>query len=108
MNTTDREKAFPNVSTQEAGKGQELLGQELLGQELLQRVERASPPVPPSLPRAALRVAEDRESYRQEREILERRSVLRGLILLVVLILVFAVLHGGAGRQFPPGWWRQW
>ena len=68
----------------------------------------AGPPVAPSLSRAELRAAQDQATYRQRREVLERRSVLRGLILLAVLIVLFAVMHGGAGRAFPSGWWRQW
>lgn len=69
---------------------------------------RAGSPVPAPLSKRALRATKEQNAFKQEREILERHSVLRGLILLAVLILLFAVLHGGASRGFPSGWWRQW
>ena len=69
---------------------------------------RAGTPVAPALSRAMQRAAIAQQVRRQEGEGTERRSVLRGLILLAVLILLFALLFGGTSRVFPPGWWRQW
>lgn len=77
------------------------------GQRTAAEVKPAGRPVPPSLSRAALRAEGERKEYGRGRELLERRSVMRGLILLAILIIVFALLRGGAGRAFPPGWWRQ-
>jgi len=38
----------------------------------------------------------------------ERRRQVRGLLLLAVAALVFAVLRAGVHRVFTPGWWRLW
>jgi hypothetical protein len=43
-----------------------------------------------------------------ERERLERRRQVRGLFLLAVLAVVFAVWRAGVGHVFSPGWWRLW
>jgi hypothetical protein len=32
----------------------------------------------------------------------------RGLILLALAALLFAVVWAGVGRVFTPGWWRLW
>ncbi len=34
--------------------------------------------------------------------------MLRGLILLAIFALLFALFHSGFGRAFPDGWWRRW
>lgn len=39
---------------------------------------------------------------------LQRRSQVRGLLLLAVAALLFAVLRAGVTRAFNPGWWRLW
>lgn len=70
--------------------------------------QRAKPPVPPPLSREAARAEEERGIYRREREGVERRSVLRGLILLAAIVVLFTLWHGGAGRAFPAGWWQRW
>ncbi len=64
--------------------------------------------MPPPLPRRVLQDAQEQQVYVREREGLERRSALRGLVLLAVIAVLFALLHGGASRAFPAGWWRQW
>ncbi len=69
---------------------------------------RASLPRPPALPAAVLESQAERLIYRQSREALERRSMLRGLILLAMLALIIGIAHAGWGRAFPSGWWRQW
>lgn len=38
----------------------------------------------------------------------ERRSQVRGLVLLAFLALAFAILRAGTGHAFGPGWWRLW
>jgi hypothetical protein len=63
----------------------------------------------PELPPPAPLFDEEREEqrrYRAERERAERRSVVRGLILLAVLVLVGSMVHAGWGRVFVHGWWR--
>ncbi len=69
-------------------------------------VYRASPPRPPELTAALKRQLEAHESYRREREQVERRSVVRGLILLALLTLSGSILRAGLGRVFVHGWWR--
>lgn len=73
-----------------------------------QATKRSGRSRPPSLSGADLHAAEKQAIYRREREVLERGSVLRGLILLAILVVLFAVVHGEASRVFPAGWWRQW
>jgi hypothetical protein len=38
----------------------------------------------------------------------ERVRQVRGLVLLALAALLFAVLRAGVGRVFTPGWWRLW
>jgi hypothetical protein len=38
----------------------------------------------------------------------ERVRQVRGLVLLALTALLFAVLRAGVGRVFTPGWWRLW
>lgn len=38
----------------------------------------------------------------------QRRSQVRGLLLLAVAALLFAILRAGVTRAFNPGWWRLW
>ena len=52
------------------------------------------------------REREEFESYRLERERIERRSGVRGLILLAVVVLVGSVARAGLDRVFVQGWWR--
>lgn len=68
----------------------------------------AGPAEPPPLSRPALGAAEEQRAYVREREMFERRSMLRGLILLALLVIVFAVVHNGWQHALPDGWWRQW
>jgi hypothetical protein len=42
--------------------------------------------------------------YRKEREEIERRSMVRGLILLAVLALVGSIAHAGLDRVFVHVW----
>ena len=69
---------------------------------------QASPPRPPGLSGT---VATKEDAYQAElkkRENHERRSMFRGLILLAILVLLFAVVRAGMGRAFPSGWWHRW
>ncbi len=67
---------------------------------------RAQPPqIPESTPELLLaREAHAERVSRGER--LERRSVIRGLLLLALLILAVSAARAGLGRIFPPNWWR--
>jgi len=38
----------------------------------------------------------------------QRRSQVRGLLVLALAALLFAVLRAGATRAFNHGWWRLW
>jgi len=63
------------------------------------------PPQPmPALERARV----ERQEHRSKREVLERRSVVRGLIVLAMVALVVSVARAGLDRVFVHGWWRQW
>lgn len=63
----------------------------------------------PLQPTAAMdKARRERKTYLEQREGKERRSVLRGLILLAVLVLVFSLVRAGTERVFYAGWWRQW
>jgi hypothetical protein len=46
------------------------------------------------------------QRYRNDRETTERRSVVRGLILLAIVLLVASVTRAGLDRVFVHGWWR--
>lgn len=41
-------------------------------------------------------------------EQLERRRQIRGLLLLAVAAIVFAIYRAGVHNVFTPGWWRLW
>jgi hypothetical protein len=55
----------------------------------------------PLAPRAAAT-----ESDNAER--LERRRQIRGLLLLAIAAIVFAILRAGVHRVFTVDWWRLW
>jgi hypothetical protein len=38
----------------------------------------------------------------------ERRRQIRGLLLLALAAILFAILRAGPHRVFTPGWWRLW
>lgn len=68
--------------------------------------ERAEPPRIPAPTRTLERAEAERADYLQERERLESRSVVRGLILLAILVLLASMVRAGLGRVFVHGWWR--
>jgi hypothetical protein len=70
------------------------------------REHRAAAPELPQPTHLFEQQREEFERYREERERIERRSVVRGLILLAMLVLVGSMLHAGLGRVFVHGWWR--
>jgi hypothetical protein len=41
-------------------------------------------------------------------EQIERRRQVRGLLLLALAAIVFAILRSGVRRVFTVGWWRLW
>ena len=69
---------------------------------------RAQPPRPPERTPAVVKAQKERAEFLREREGLEHRSLLRGLILLALLVLAISLFRAGADRLFYAGWWRQW
>jgi hypothetical protein len=41
-------------------------------------------------------------------EQIERRRQVRGLLLLALAAIIFAILRAGVHRVFTVGWWRLW
>jgi hypothetical protein len=68
---------------------------------------RAEPPRGPVASPAQQREIE-RMDTRDARLRLERRSLLRGLLLIAVLVLLASLMRAEPGRLFVHGWWRQW
>ncbi len=69
---------------------------------------RAAPPRPPAPTRELERQRAAQREYRMEREQVERRSLMRGLVLLALLALLVSMARAGLDRVFVHGWWRQW
>ncbi|QMV19363.1 hypothetical protein GOB94_12230 [Granulicella sp. 5B5] len=69
---------------------------------------RAGAPQAPPATRALERARVEQAAYRAERARLERRSMVRGLVLLALLVLVVSMLRAGVHNVFLPGWWRHW
>ena len=67
---------------------------------------RAASPQLPALTPACKRNRKEFARYRADREKAERRSVVRGLILLAVVVLVGSAARAGIDRVFVHGWWR--
>ncbi len=67
---------------------------------------RAASPQRPALTPAFERERKEFARYRAHREKIERRSVVRGLILLAVVVLVGSMLRAGLDRVFVHGWWH--
>jgi len=67
---------------------------------------RAASPQLPALSPAVARDRREFERYRHDREKKERRSVVRGLILLAVFVLVGSMARAGLDRVFVQGWWH--
>jgi hypothetical protein len=75
------------------------------GSELVDEQRAASPRLPALTP-AFERDRREFARYRNERERTERRSVVRGLILLAIVLLVGSMARAGLDRVFVHGWWR--
>ncbi len=71
-------------------------------------VRPAQPPAIPEPTAALLQARAEADAHRQQREALERRSLVRGLLLLAAVVLVLSIARAGLDRVFVPGWWRQW
>jgi hypothetical protein len=69
---------------------------------------RAEPPRPPSPSASIQQRRADHKKYLGEREVVERSSVLRGLLLLALVVLFLAFWRAGRARAFYHGWWWQW
>jgi hypothetical protein len=67
---------------------------------------RAAPSQLPALTPAFERDRQKFARYRNDREKIERRSVVRGLILLAIVLLVGSIVRAGLDRVFVHGWWR--
>ena len=67
---------------------------------------RAAAPQIPEPTRGLKRQRGEFQLYRAGRERLERRSALRGLILLAAAVLVGSIARAGLDRVFVQGWWR--
>jgi hypothetical protein len=67
---------------------------------------RAQPPRPPAPTPAVERARATERLYQQDRELAQRRSLLRGLLLLLLAVLIFSVVRAGLHQVFFHGWWR--
>jgi hypothetical protein len=71
-------------------------------------VRRAAPVRAPEPTRALLRASEAQSAYRNERALVERRGMVRGLLLLATVVFALSVWRAGLERVFLHGWWRHW
>lgn len=60
----------------------------------------------PALSSTTLRDRREFARYRIGRETAERRSAVRGLILLSLVLLIGSMARAGLERVFVHGWWR--
>ena len=58
----------------------------------------------PEPTRALAQARAEMQSYRREREEIERRSIVRGLIVLAMVVLVGSLARAGLERVFVQGW----
>jgi hypothetical protein len=70
------------------------------------RQHHAAPVALPAMTRALLLKRDEFEVYRREREKIERRSMVRALILIAMVALVGSIVHAGLDRVFVHGWWQ--
>jgi hypothetical protein len=73
----------------------------------LESEPRAAAPRTPEPTQGILRQRAEFQVYRAERERIEHRSAVRGLILLAVVALVGNIARAGLDRVFVHGWWRR-
>jgi hypothetical protein len=67
----------------------------------------AAPAIPAATP-AQWRELSVHAIYQRERENVERRRQLRGLIVLALLVITASIARASLGRVFPHDWWRVW
>jgi hypothetical protein len=67
---------------------------------------RAQPPRPPAPTPEVERVRAAEDLYKQDRESEQRRSLLRGLLWLLLAVVVFSIARAGLHNVFVHGWWR--
>lgn len=65
----------------------------------------AEPPRIPAPTPTLERAEGERRQYIRERGAVERRSVLRGLIVLALLVLIISIWRAGSDRVFVGRWW---
>jgi hypothetical protein len=70
--------------------------------------ERAAPPAIPASTRQHEHDLAERETYHRNREHIERRRQLRGLLILALIVIALSIARAGLGRVFPPSWWHLW
>jgi hypothetical protein len=70
--------------------------------------ERAAPPAIPAATQRQQRELAELGTYHREREDVERRRQLRGLLLLALVVIVASIVRAGFGRVFPASWWHLW
>ena len=64
---------------------------------------------PPRIPAASPAQVRDDAEYRvqlRQAEGRERRSMVRALVVLALLVLLLSIARAGLDRVFPSGWWR--
>jgi hypothetical protein len=69
---------------------------------------RAAAARAPELSRGAQRELAALRERRRQGEQVERRGMVRGLLLLATVVLIASVWRAGVERVFLAGWWRHW
>ncbi|MEO7030608.1 MAG: hypothetical protein ABI147_14530 [Acidobacteriaceae bacterium] len=69
---------------------------------------RAAPPGISVSTRKQQRESAERDAYYAEREQVERRRQLRGLLVLGLIVIAVSIARAGVDRVFTQGWWRLW
>jgi hypothetical protein len=69
---------------------------------------RAAPPAIPASTKEQRRELDERDIYHRERENIERRRQLRGLLVLAFCVIAASIARAGVDRVFTYNWWRAW
>jgi len=67
---------------------------------------RVDPPRPPAPSPEVERIRATEQLYKEDREREQRRSLLRGLLWLLLAVMVFSIARAGLEQVFVHGWWR--
>jgi fatty acid desaturase len=67
---------------------------------------RAEPARTPEPTPEVARIRATEQLYKQDREREQRRSLLRGLLWLLLAVMVFSIARAGLQQVFLHGWWR--